>query len=77
MEKILCFVRYSNASLSFDSNFLLGAFIFIIICGIMIFQNQIWEEEEYSKNKKWIEWKASAIKANKSDLANIYPRSDQ
>ena len=77
MEKILCFVRYSNASLSLDPNFLLGALIFFILCGILIFQNQIWEEEEYSQNKKWIKWKDSAIKANKSDLSNIYPRSDQ
>ena len=28
-----------------------------------------------SRNKKWIEWKASAIKANKGDLTGIYPTS--
>tara|TARA_B100000965_G_scaffold298012_1_gene256343 strand:- start:690 stop:821 length:132 start_codon:yes stop_codon:yes gene_type:complete len=39
----------------------------------LIFQNQIWEEEDYSRNKKWHKWKASAIKANKGDLSEIYP----
>tara|TARA_Y100001968_G_C19103278_1_gene593615 strand:+ start:113 stop:301 length:189 start_codon:yes stop_codon:yes gene_type:complete len=58
-----------------DWHIFLGALIFFILCGILIFQNQIWEEEDYSKNKKWYEWKDSAIKANKSDLSRIYPTS--
>ena len=49
--------------------------IFFLLCGILIFQNQIWEEEDYSRNKKWLEWKDSAIKANKGDLSGIYPTS--
>ena len=53
----------------------LGAFMFFILCGILIFQNQIWEEEDYSRNKKWLKWKAFAIKANKGDLSEIYPTS--
>ena len=64
MLKTLSFVRYSNASIILDWHLFLGALIFFILCGILIFQNQIWEEEDYSNNKKWIEWKASAIKAN-------------
>ena len=77
MLKTLSFVRYSNASISFDWHLFLGAAIFFILCGILIFQNQIWEEEEYSRNKKWIEWKASAIKNNKGDLTGIYPTSNE
>ena len=73
MQKIISFVRYSNASLMIDSYFLIGAIIFFVICGIFIFQNLIWEQEDYSRNKKWIKWKTSAIKANKSDLSSIYP----
>jgi len=76
MTRIFSFVRYSSASLSIDSHFLLGALIFFLLCGILIFQNMIWEEEDYSRNKKWINWKASAIKSNKGDLSNIYPRSN-
>ena len=73
MLQIISFVRYSNASLKLDSNFLLGTIIFFLICGIFIFQYQIWNEEEYSRNEKLIKWKASAIKANKSDLTKFYP----
>ena len=75
MLKNFLFVRYSNASIMLDWHLFLGALIFFILCGILIFQNQIWEEEDYSRNKKWIEWKASAIKANKGDLTGIYPTS--
>ena len=71
--KTFGFVRYSNDSLMFDSYFYMGALIFFILCGILIFQNNIWEEEDYSKNKKWLKWKASAIKDNKGDLSRIYP----
>ena len=73
--KIFAYVRYSNASIMFDWYIFLGALIFFILCGILIFQNQIWEEEDYSRNKKWYIWKDSAIKANKGDLTRIYPRS--
>ena len=75
MFKLLAFVRYSNASMHFDWHIFLGVLIFVILCGILIFQNQIWEEEDYSKNKKWLNWKASAIRANKGDLSRIYPIS--
>ena len=75
MLKTISFVRYSNASIILDWHLFLGVLIFFILCGILIFQNQIWEEEDYSRNKKWIEWKASAIKANKGDLTGIYPTS--
>tara|TARA_Y100001968_G_scaffold13822_1_gene11229 strand:+ start:635 stop:868 length:234 start_codon:yes stop_codon:yes gene_type:complete len=75
MLKIILFVRYSNASLGFDSYFLFGSIIFFLLCGILIFQNQIWEEEDFSRNKKWIKWKSDAIKNNKSDLSKIYPGS--
>tara|TARA_Y100001968_G_C19098684_1_gene591443 strand:+ start:281 stop:520 length:240 start_codon:yes stop_codon:yes gene_type:complete len=73
MSNAFAFVRYSNASMMFDWHTFLGVLIFFIICGILIFQNRIWEEEDYSKNKKWYKWKASAIKANKGDLSRIYP----
>ena len=73
--KYFSFVRYSNASLNIDSQFLLGAIIFFLLCGILIFQSQIWEEEDYSRNKNWIKWKASAIKENKGDLSALYPSS--
>ena len=69
------FVRYSNASIMLDWHVFLGALIFFILCGILIFQNQLWEEEDYSRNIKWHKWKASAIKANKGDLSGIYPTS--
>ena len=75
MLKTISFVRYSNASIILDWHLFLGVLIFFILCGILIFQNQIWEEEDYSRNKKWIEWKSSAIKANKGDLTRIYPTS--
>jgi len=71
--EIVSYVLYSNASLQLDSHFLVGAIIFFLICGILIFQYLIWEEEEFSNNKKWIKWKTSSIKANKSDLSKIYP----
>tara|TARA_Y100001968_G_scaffold73378_1_gene64818 strand:- start:2260 stop:2496 length:237 start_codon:yes stop_codon:yes gene_type:complete len=72
MLKIAAYVRYSNASITLDWHIFLGALIFFILCGILIFQNQIWEEEDQSRNKKWYKWKASAIKANKGDLSGIY-----
>ena len=73
MLTFFSYVRYSNATIMFDWHIFLGVIIFFILCGILIFQNQIWEEEDYSKNKKWYKWKASAIKANKGDLSGIYP----
>ena len=75
MMKIVSYVRYSNASILFDWHFFLAALIFFILCGILIFQNKIWEEEDYSKNKKWYKWKAAAIKANKGDMSGIYTTS--
>ena len=75
MLNIFSFVRYSNASLNFDSYFLFGEIIFLLLCGILIFQYQIWQEEDFLKNKKWLKWKVSAIKANKGDLSKIYPNS--
>ena len=75
MLKTFLYVRYSNASVMFDWHILLGAIVFFVLCGVLIFQNQIWEEEDYSKNKKWLKWKSSAIKANKGDLTRIYPIS--
>ena len=77
MLKIVAYVRYSNASIMLDWNIFLGALIFFIICGILIFQNQIWEEEDYSRNKKWYKWKTSAINSNKGDLSRIYPISKE
>ena len=77
MLKIVAYVRYSNASIMFDWHTFLGVLIFFILCGILIFQNQIWEEEDFSRNKKWYQWKASAIKTNKGDLSGIYPRSKE
>ena len=74
--KILSIVRYSNASLNIDSHFLLGLIIFFLICGIFIVQYQIWQEVDYSRNKKWYKWKAKAIKTNKADLSNLYPNSE-
>tara|TARA_Y100001968_G_C18943600_1_gene519885 strand:- start:177 stop:413 length:237 start_codon:yes stop_codon:yes gene_type:complete len=76
MLKNLAYVRYSSASLMIDWHIFLGAIIFFILCGILIFQNKIWEEEDYSRNKKWYQWKASAIKSNKGDLTRIYPTSN-
>ncbi len=75
MLKIVAYVRYSNASIILDWHIFLGALIFFILCGILIIQNQIWVDEDYSRNKQWYKWKASAIKANKSDLSGIYPIS--
>ncbi len=75
MLKIVAYVRYSNASMVIDWHIFLGAAIFFVLCGILIFQNQIWEEEDLIKNKKWLKWKASAIKGNKGDLSRIYPIS--
>ena len=75
MLKIVAYVRYSEASIIIDWHVFLGAFIIFILCWILIVQNQIWEEEDYSRNKKWHKWKASAIEANKSDLSEIYPIS--
>tara|TARA_Y100001968_G_scaffold292064_1_gene296950 strand:- start:638 stop:871 length:234 start_codon:yes stop_codon:yes gene_type:complete len=75
MFKLFAFVRYSNASMQFDWHIFLGILIFFILCGILIFQNQIWEEEDYLRNKKWLKWKASAIRSNKGDLSRIYPTS--
>ena len=75
MLRIVAYVRYSNASIMLDWHVFLGSLIFLILCGILIFQNQVWEEEDYSRNKIWHKWKASAIKANKGDLYKIYPTS--
>ena len=75
MFKIVAYVRYSNASIMLDWHVFMGALIFFILCGILIFQNKIWEKEDYSRSKKWYEWKKSAIKANKGDLTGIYPTS--
>ena len=75
MLKIIAYVRYSDASIMVDWHIILGALIFFILCGILIFQIQIWEEEDYSRNKNWLQWKSSAIKANKGDLSGIYPTS--
>tara|TARA_B100000579_G_scaffold378257_1_gene344872 strand:- start:491 stop:727 length:237 start_codon:yes stop_codon:yes gene_type:complete len=75
MLTIVSYVRYSNASIMLDWYIFMGAIIFFILCGILIFQNQIWEEEYYSRNKKWLKWKSSAIKSNKGDLSEIYPGS--
>jgi len=77
MKEIIAYVRYSNASIIIDWHIFLGALIFFILCGVLIFQIQIWEEEDYSINKKWYKWKDSAIKANKGDLSGIYPRSKE
>tara|TARA_Y100001968_G_C19168086_1_gene624238 strand:+ start:392 stop:625 length:234 start_codon:yes stop_codon:yes gene_type:complete len=77
MLNLVLFVRYSNAALRLDWNFLMGSIIFFLLCGILIFQNKIWEEEDYARNEKWLKWKANAIKANKSDLTNIYPNSEK
>ena len=77
MLRIVAYVRYSNASIILDWHLFLGMLIFFILCGILIFQNQIWEEEDYSRNKKWLKWKASAIKSNKGDLSRIYPNTDR
>ena len=75
MLKFFSFVRYSNASIMLDWHLFLGALIFFLLCGILIIQNKIWEEEDYTRNKKWLEWKSAAIKANKGDLTGIYPPS--
>ena len=73
MHEIFSYVRYSNASVNLDSYSIIGGIIFILLCGILIFQSMVWEEEDYLRNKKWLNWKSSAIKANKTDLSNIYP----
>ncbi len=73
MLEIFSYVRYSNASINFDSYTIIGGIMFFLLCGILIFQSMIWEEEDYSRNKKWLIWKSFAIKANKADLSNIYP----
>tara|TARA_Y100001968_G_scaffold260021_1_gene247455 strand:- start:1634 stop:1807 length:174 start_codon:yes stop_codon:yes gene_type:complete len=49
-----------------------GLIIFFILCGILILQDQILEEEDYSRNNEWHKWKASTIRANKGDLFGIY-----
>ena len=77
MLKIVAYVRYSNASIMIDWHIIMGSFIFFTLCGILIFQNKIWEEEDYSINKKWHKWKAAAIKANKGDLSRLYPSSKE
>ncbi len=58
-----------------DWHILCGGAIFFILCGILIFQNQIWEEEDYLRNKKWHKWKFLAIKENKGDLSGVFPTS--
>ncbi len=71
MLSVFCFVRYSNANLYLDSYFWFGAIIFFLLCGIFIFQSQIWEEEYFERNKKRILWKNHSIKANKGDWTKI------
>ena len=73
MLEIFSYVRYSNASINVDSYYIIGGIIFFLLCVILFFQSMIWEEEDYSRNKKWLIWKSSAIKASKADLSNIYP----
>ncbi len=75
MFNIFAYVRYSNTLIFHDLIFILGALIFFLLCGILIFQNKIWEEEEYSTNNKGYKWKTSTIKENKADLIGIYPTS--
>ena len=75
MLRIVAYVRYSNASMTLDWHIIMGAIIFFILCGILIFQNQIWEEEDFLRNKKWLKWKSAAIKSNKGDLSGLYPRT--
>ena len=77
MVEVVLFVRYSEAAFRLDWNLFLGSVIFFLLCGILIFQNKIWEEEDYSRNEKWLKWKAKAIKDNKSDLSNIYPDEEK
>ena len=73
MIDIIAFVRYSTALIVIDKQFYFGLAIFLLLCGILIFQNGIWEEEDYLRNKKWLTWKKKAISLNKSDLSKIYP----
>ncbi len=73
MLKIVVYFRYSNESIALDWHILLGALLFFILCGILIFQNQIWQEEPDSRNQKFYKWKSNAIKVNKGDLKGIYP----
>ncbi len=73
MLKNFSYIRYSDASINFDWHLFLGALIFFILCGILIFQYQIWEEEDFIRNKKWYKWKNSMIKAKNGDLSRIYP----
>ena len=73
--KIFAYFRYSKVSIILDWHIFMGSLIFFILCGILIFQYQIWEEEDYSRNKKWYKWKISAIEGNKADLSRIYPNS--
>ena len=75
MLRIVAYVRYSNASMTLDCMSLWGVIIFFILCGILIFQNQIWEEEDYLRKQKWLKWKSAAIKSNKGDLSGLYPRT--
>ena len=75
MLHIVLFIHYSNASINFDLHIILGVIIFLLLCGILIFQYQIWEDDYYEKNKKCIDWKISSIKANKADLSRVYPAS--
>ena len=75
MQEIFAYVRYSSSSMMLDWHIFLGALIFFIICGLLIIQNRIWEEEDYTRNKKWYKWKAAAIKANRGNLSGIYPTS--
>ena len=69
--EIVAYVRYSNASIILDWHIFMGSLIFFILCGILIFLNQIWEEEDYTRNKKWLKWNVSDIRANKGDLSGI------
>ena len=57
MFNIFVYVRYSNASLVLDWYIFLGALIFFVLCGILIFQNKIWEEEAIQEIKNGINGK--------------------
>ncbi len=73
MINIFCYVRYSTAHISLDKQFIFCALIFLLLCGLLFIQNLIWEEDYFARNKKLIDWRASAIKKNRGDLSKIYP----
>ena len=57
MWKIVAYVGYSNVSIMIHWLNFIGALIFLVLCGILIFQNLIWEEEDYSLKKNVINGK--------------------